>query len=123
MSKTKHKRGLGDSIAAITEATGIKAAVDWFSDTTGIDCGCDKRQKRLNEVFPYKTPKCLNKQQYDDIKTLPRPAYSLNNREKNIVARVHADVFEHTFSLPCCDGAQYKQWINDLYKLADEYQD
>ena len=44
-------RGLGDTIAKFTHATGIDKAV---KAVTGGGCGCAKRQKLLNEIFPYK---------------------------------------------------------------------
>ncbi len=37
--------GLGDVVAAITDLLGI---------TKTEDCGCKKRQKLLNEKFPFK---------------------------------------------------------------------
>ncbi len=42
-------RGLGDTIAKFTKATGIKRIVERMTD----DCGCDKRQDKLNKMFPY----------------------------------------------------------------------
>jgi hypothetical protein len=54
MKITYHSKGLGDTIAKFTAATGIKKVVDTMSDATGTDCGCDKRQDKLNEIFPYK---------------------------------------------------------------------
>jgi len=42
--------GLGDTIAAIMEATGVKAVVKAI---VGEDCGCEARQQKLNELFPY----------------------------------------------------------------------
>lgn len=42
--------GLGDTIAAIMEATGVKAVVHAI---VGEDCGCEARQQKLNELFPY----------------------------------------------------------------------
>jgi len=45
-------RGLGDDIAKITKATGIKAVVDKVSEVTGVPCGCDERQEKLNKWFP-----------------------------------------------------------------------
>lgn len=47
-------RGLGDSIAKITEATGIKAVVHKISEAVGKDCGCNARQEKLNTLVPYK---------------------------------------------------------------------
>jgi len=43
-------QGLGDTIAAIMEATGVKAVV---KAVMGEDCGCEARQQKLNELFPY----------------------------------------------------------------------
>jgi len=47
-------RGLGDSIAKFTKATGIKRVVDKVSSGLGIPCGCEARQKALNNAIPYK---------------------------------------------------------------------
>jgi glycerol dehydrogenase-like iron-containing ADH family enzyme len=47
-------RGLGDDIAKITEATGIKSVVDKVSEAINVPCGCKKRQEALNNLFPYK---------------------------------------------------------------------
>ena len=52
MEKNKSK-GLGDTIEKITKATGIKKVVEKISEATGKDCGCAKRQYKLNELFPY----------------------------------------------------------------------
>lgn len=46
-------KGLGDTIAKITEATGIKKVVQTVAKATGKDCGCGKRQDTLNRLFPY----------------------------------------------------------------------
>lgn len=46
-------KGLGDVVAKITKATGIKRVVDKISTATGKDCGCSKRQDTLNRAFPY----------------------------------------------------------------------
>lgn len=57
MKITYHSRGLGDTIAKITAATGIKKVVDTIAEATGTDCGCSARQEKLNEVFPYESKK------------------------------------------------------------------
>ena len=49
----KDDRGLGDTIERITTATGIKKAVDYISEKTGKDCGCDRRKDALNKRFEY----------------------------------------------------------------------
>ena len=58
---------MGDTIEQITTATGIKAAVDWFSEATGVDCGCDARKEKLNKLFRYRKPECLTQVEYEFI--------------------------------------------------------
>ena len=52
MEQNKSK-GLGDTIAKITKATGIKKVVDTVSKVTKKPCNCGKRQENLNRLFPY----------------------------------------------------------------------
>jgi len=52
MEKEKSK-GLGDTIAKITKATGIKKVVETVAKVVDKDCGCAKRQDTLNRFFPY----------------------------------------------------------------------
>ena len=47
-------KGLGDTIAKITHATGLDKVADAVAKAAGAeDCGCNKRRKTLNEIFPY----------------------------------------------------------------------
>ena len=45
--KTIKSKGLGDTIAIFTKATGLNKLAP-------IDCGCKQRQQKLNKIFPYK---------------------------------------------------------------------
>ena len=57
----KQSKGLGDTIAKITKATGIDKVVKFIA---GEDCGCDERQERFNKDFKYKKVRCLNEDDY-----------------------------------------------------------
>ena len=46
-------RGLGDTVAKITKATGIKKLTDTVFGALNKDCGCKERQSKLNKIFPY----------------------------------------------------------------------
>lgn len=47
-------RGLGDTIAKFTHATGIAKVVKVVTEALGIeDCGCGRRQKWANDLVPY----------------------------------------------------------------------
>jgi hypothetical protein len=49
------QKGLGDSIAAVTHATGLDRLAEKMAKARGKkDCGCKQRQERLNQIFPYK---------------------------------------------------------------------
>ena len=51
--ENKKSKGLGDTVAKITKATGIKKVVDTVAKKLKKDCGCNKRQDTLNRLFPY----------------------------------------------------------------------
>ena len=46
--------GFGDTIAKITNATGLDKVADSVAKIAGKeDCGCNRRRKTFNEIFPY----------------------------------------------------------------------
>lgn len=66
MAKGKKKsQGLGDTIEKITQATGIDRLVKFIA---GEDCGCSERKEKLNAMFPYQRPLCLEEQEYEYLK-------------------------------------------------------
>ncbi len=50
MKLEKESKGLGDTVAKITNSTGVAKIVKAIIP----NCGCDKRQEWLNKVVPYK---------------------------------------------------------------------
>jgi len=46
-------KGLGDTIANITHATGLDKLAELYTKITGKPCGCGSRQEYLNKLFPY----------------------------------------------------------------------
>jgi hypothetical protein len=51
----EESKGLGDTIAKVTNTLGIDKLAEEVAQAMGkSDCGCKKRQQRLNELFPYK---------------------------------------------------------------------
>jgi hypothetical protein len=56
--ESQKSKGLGDTIAKVTKATGIDKVAEGVAKAMGKeDCGCGKRQEKLNEMFPYKNTK------------------------------------------------------------------
>lgn len=61
-TRKRKPKGLGDTVENITKATGIKKVVKFIA---GEDCGCDKRKEKLNKMFPYFKPNCLEEDEYN----------------------------------------------------------
>ena len=55
-TNNEESKGLGDTIAKITHATGLDVVAEKVAHAMGKeDCGCNRRREKLNELFPYKT--------------------------------------------------------------------
>jgi hypothetical protein len=50
----KNAKGLGDSVAAVTKATKLDKLAEQVAKLAGKeDCGCKKRQEKLNRLVSY----------------------------------------------------------------------
>jgi hypothetical protein len=118
----KQAKGLGDTIEQITEATGIKKAVELFSKATGIDCGCDERKAKLNELFSYsRTVNCLTESDYNILTELIDPKKSsLTPEEQSKLSEVYFNVFNYRLQLSSC-GSCWAGKINELRQVYEQY--
>jgi hypothetical protein len=116
-------KGLGDTIEQITTATGIKAAVDWFSKTTGIDCGCEARKDKLNKLLQYSRVQCLTLDEYQWLDNYYKSGSNkLSSAEQYMVSLIHARVFGHKVWSPCtCSPREWKRFIDELNVVYLEY--
>ena len=121
MAKQKAK-GLGDTIEQITEATGIKKAVEMFSKATGLDCGCDERKEKLNQLFSYnRNINCLTEKDYNALTELIDPKKStLTLEEQNTISEIYYNVFNYRLQLSSC-GSCWAGKIEELRKVYNEY--
>lgn len=53
-ARDRKSKGLGDTVAKVTEKLKIDVAVKKTFEFFGSDCGCDARRQKLNKLFPYK---------------------------------------------------------------------
>jgi hypothetical protein len=98
MSKSE---GLGDSIAKLTEAIGIKPCV-----------GCEKRKNILNKLFPFKQVNALNRAQIKLVAKLD----SLSDME---LIKIYNDSFNTNLTIDTFNENIRKAVINDLKILCD----
>ena len=94
--------GLGDSIEKVTEATGIKKAVEFIA---GEDCGCDGRKKKLNELFSYNKPECLTEDEYNYLsKFYSERKAVISGLEKQELIAIYNRVFKQSKRITSCSA-------------------
>ena len=109
--------GLGDTVEKITTATGIKKAVKWLA---GEDCGCDQRKEKLNKMFRYKKPECLNEDEFELIKMAvdtKKNAFTSQEQEQ------YKQIYERVFKVKVdCTPCSFRSTVwKDLIALYNQY--
>ena len=118
--KARSSKGFGDTVEKITKATGIKKAVDTIAEALDTDCGCDKRKKKLNELFPYLMPELLTEDEFNFLDlTFKNESNTIKDPERilQIYNRVFKDKKKMTNCSPCFVNTVY----NKLKAIYNEY--
>lgn len=118
--KARSSKGFGDTVEKITKATGIKKAVDTIAEALDTDCGCDKRKKKLNELFPYLMPELLTEDEFNFLDlTFKNETNQIKDPERilQIYNRVFKDKKKMTNCSPCFVNTVY----NKLKAIYNEY--
>lgn len=113
----KKSKGLGDTIAKITHATGLDKLTTWIA---GEDCGCEERQERLNRLFPYKT-NCLTETEFKVLETFfLKEREVITNIQQRDLLKVYNRVFTRNKQITSC-GQCFKSTLSELKDLYTEY--
>jgi hypothetical protein len=117
--------GLGDTIAKITQATGIKKAVELWEAKTGKDCGCEERRKILNKLIKYaRTINCMTLSQYDrwtkerEIIAGQVKRNTIEMPQLTAIYEIHRAVYGLPLEMPCMTCTKsYKLWLSMVEQL------
>lgn len=114
----KKSKGLGDTIAKATKATGIDKAVKFIA---GEDCGCDERQDKLNKIFSYDTPKCLTEDEFIYLKRFVdnKPEVISVDTQRKILL-IHNRIFKEQRKMTSCNTC-FIETIKKLEKIMNNY--
>lgn len=113
-NQEKASEGLGDTIAKVTEATGIKKAVELIA---GEDCGCKERQDVLNRLFKYNKPKCLEEDEYNYIADwIEKGKNQLNNKQLTEMNTIYNRVFSKKFKCQKCSAPRMMKDLVNIFK-------
>lgn len=121
--RKKRPEGLGDTIENVLEVTGIAKVAKWI---LGEDCGCEERKQKLNEIFRYKKPLCLQEDEYQWLDSW----FKLNKNyvlpsEQGMILKIHSRIFqvrnEPTNCGPCLmERVKELKEVYNVYKEKDD---
>lgn len=111
-------KGLGDTIAKITEATGIDKLVKFVA---GEDCGCDERKEKLNKLFPYAKPKCLTEDEYNILDAyFNKNTETLLSEEQTDFIKINNRVLSQQLTFSTCSSC-VRDLVSKLRIIYNEY--
>lgn len=117
-NQEKESKGLGDTIAKITKATGIDKAVKFIA---GEDCGCDKRKEILNKLFPYRRPNCLTETEYTTLaEFFKRNPTQVSKSDQLTLLKISNRLFNERKQPSSC-GSCVRGMVQRLKRLYNEY--
>jgi len=117
--KVKSK-GLGDTIAKVTKATGIDKVVHWIA---GEDCGCEERRVALNKKFRYKRALCLTEKEYLYLAFwFSKARVVVQAEQQKELLKINNRVFTENKQFCNSCGTAFNYMLNDLKTVYDEYE-
>lgn len=122
--ESKKKTGLGDVVETALKYVGIKQIVELFTPE-GKDCGCDKRKEKLNNLFKYRTPLCLNVDEYETLtRILTKDEVirrrGLNRYDQKDLLKVYNRIFNVKKDGSSCNDC-LNSLLNELDKVYETY--
>jgi hypothetical protein len=111
-------KGLGDTIAKITEATGIDKLVKFIA---GEDCGCDERKEKLNKLFPYAKPLCLTEDEFNTLDAyFKQNTNTLTSDEQTSLIAINNRVLNQKLTFSTCSSC-LRDLVSKLRVIYNEY--
>ncbi len=111
-------KGLGDTIAKITEATGIDKLVKFIA---GEDCGCDERKEKLNKLFPYAKPLCLTEDEFNTLDVyFKQNTNTLTSDEQTSLIAINNRVLSQKLTFSTCSSC-LRDLVSKLRVIYNEY--
>ena len=111
-------KGLGDTIAKITEVTRIDKLVKFIA---GEDCGCDERKEKLNKLFPYAKPLCLTEDEFNTLDAyFKQNTNTLTSDEQTSLIAINNRVLNQKLTFSTCSSC-LRDLVSKLRVIYNEY--
>jgi hypothetical protein len=116
-------QGLGDTIEAITTATGIKAGVELLSKALDWDCGCDERKEKLNQLWSYRKPQCLVQEDYEYLKEFfSKPQNEIVPQVQWELSDIYFRIFNFRLEQSSCSSC-WRDYISQIRQVYNVFED
>lgn len=110
--------GLGDTVEKVLRKTGIDKVA---KAVLGEDCGCDKRQELLNDLFPYKKYNAPTDEELDIIEWLfERGRTTISSSMVKEIYCVYNRIFNDKLRPTNCSSC-FKPVRQKLLKIHNEF--
>lgn len=107
-------QGLGDTVQKVTRATGLDKIAKAI---LGEDCGCDERKEKLNELFPYKKPECLEPKEIEYLhKFFHGNVNQVTATQQRELVNIYNRVLHQSRSTSNCSSC-VRKLVDDLRKI------
>ena len=119
----ENAQGLGDTIEAFTNVTGIKKGVELLSKALDWDCGCDERKEKLNQLWSYRKPKCLVEEDYKYLKEFfSKPQNEIVPKTQWELSDIYFRIFDFRLEQSSCASC-WRDYISQIRQVYNVFED
>lgn len=119
MAKRRAK-GLGDTVEKVLQTTKLDKVAKFIM---GEDCGCDERKEKLNKLFPYRQPLCLNEAEHEFlVDFFKEQKESISPLFQIRLLQIYNRIFKDNQQPTSC-GSCWRDYIKQLKTVFDAYTD
>lgn len=116
----QESKGLGDTVEKVLEVTGIAKVAKWI---LGEDCRCEERKAKLNNLFRYRKPLCLEQSEFEWLEEWFKVnRNTVNPSEQGKILKIHSRIFQVRNEPTSC-GPCLLQRIDELKEVYNIYKD
>lgn len=114
----KHSEGLGDTVEKVLDKTGVAKVAKWV---LGEDCGCDERKEKLNYLFPYQKPNCLEEDEFNYLAERVGKLNKVTVEEQERLLQIYNRVFNDSAVMTNCGTCFLNNVWKKLERVYNEY--
>lgn len=116
----QESKGLGDTVEKVLEVTGIAKVAKWI---LGEDCRCEERKAKLNNLFRYRKPLCLEQSEFEWLEEWFKVnRNTVNPSEQGIILKIHSRIFQVRNEPTSC-GPCLLEMVEQLKAVYNTYKD